>query len=369
MTLETETVADLIGYSDEPVETLATGDLPEPGVYFDMDEEMYHAAPALSNSGIKHLLVSPMDFWARSWLNPNREDEQSDAMTLGKAYHKRILEGREAFYRQYVAEIDPNDYPDALRTADHLKAFLEQHDAKKAGKKADLIDRVLDIDPTAMIWDVLVEDHKAKHEGKEFLSAAAVEKIELSASMIEKHPTLKKAFTGGFPEVSIFWVDEFGIPMKARLDYLKARAIVDLKTFANQQAKPIDRAVAYDMAARKYHLQVAVYTEAVRAAQAMIRQRGMSAVHGLDDEVWVKRFMQASSHDFVFVYQQTGIAPVARGYRFPLALAYEAGQATVRMAKQQFRDCFEAFGSDPWVDDADLVALADEDFPVFMTAD
>src|SRR3546814_14526079 len=67
----------------------------------------------------------------------------------------------------------------------------------------------------------------------------------LFRSMIEKHPDLSKAFSGGHPEVSIFWQDEqTGISCKARLDYLKARAIVDLKTFSNPLSKPIDKAIS-----------------------------------------------------------------------------------------------------------------------------
>src|SRR5438477_7932182 len=88
----------------------------EPGIYFGMREEEYHRAFALSATGIKHLRISPLDFWARSPLNAERIAEESEARIIGRAYHKRIIEGQRAFEARYAAELDPAEYPEALRT-------------------------------------------------------------------------------------------------------------------------------------------------------------------------------------------------------------------------------------------------------------
>lgn len=359
---------DTIYYGDQSVEVAPDvdfsilGERPADGVYIGMDEDTYHAAPALSTSGIKHLLTSPMDFWARmSWLNPEYEDEGTDAKDMGKAYHKRVVEGREAFYANYAPALDPRDYPAALTTADEIKERLVQLGAKVSGKKSDLIARLLESDPSAEIWDTLVSEHAEVNKGKDLLSFDLIKRIELSAAMIEKHPQLGKAFTGGYPEVSIFWTDEAGIPMKARLDYLKRQAVVDLKTFSNPFGKPIDRAVAYAIASYKYHIQVAVYMEAVKYAKSGLEW------HGAADD-FRDKFAKADDPEFLFVFQQTGVAPVARGYVFPKHLSYDCGQIEVRNAKNQFAQYVGAFGKTPWVDMTDIRTLDDTEFPAFMTA-
>ena len=81
-------------------------------IVFGMPENEYHAVNALSNSGIKELLVDPLDFWHQSWLNPGREEkETTTAMMFGKAFHALVLEGGAAFQDRYCAEPNPEDYP------------------------------------------------------------------------------------------------------------------------------------------------------------------------------------------------------------------------------------------------------------------
>lgn len=338
-----------------------------PGIYFGLPEDEYHAAPALSASGMKHLLVSPMDFWARcKWLNPDAEAETSDAMELGKAYDLRIVEGRERFYQKYAAALDVSKHPAALRTADEIKERLKALGLPVSGKKADLTARLLVADSSAEILDTLLADHAANHEGKELLPVDLLHRIEIAAAMIERHPELSKAFSGGHPQVSIFWIDaETGVPMKARLDYLKASAIVDLKTFSNPLGKPLDKAIAYSMASRKYHVQASLYHEAVDAAKALIREHGGEAIHGDVHDAWIKAFL-AGDHRFLFVFQQTGVAPVARGFVFPKYSTYDLGKIAIREAKDRYAFNWRTFGTDPWVDQSSVGTFEDSDFPAFI---
>lgn len=342
--------------------------LPE-GIHFGLDESRYHAEPALSNSGIKNLLTSPMDFWARcSWLNPDYEDERSDAMQVGKAYHARVVEGPIVFKERYAPMLDPAAHTGALKSAADIKARLAEIGEKVSGNKDEIAKRLLAADPAAQIWDELVSGHADAHKGKELLPPDLIRKIEIAAAMIEKHPDLCKAFSGGHPEVSIIWTDkEHGVPMKARLDYLKIRVIVDLKTFSNPLGKPIDRAVAYEMASRKYHLQCAVYQEAVNAAKEMVFAKGRAAVHGNVPDEWIQAFSASEPHEFLFVFQQTGLAPVARGYRFPKHNTFDIGRITANQAKLRYAECFAAFGNEPWVDVTSVRDFDDTEFPAFMT--
>ena len=370
------TVAEIIGdepHKDEPLSRLQFEGFPEPGVYFGMPEEIYHAVPALSNSGMKNLRQSSMDFWARSWMMGERESDDTEAKARGRAYHKRILEGSMAFRAYYATALDKADFGEGLLvTMDDLKAELAKWGEKPGSGKTQAITRLLNLDPTAKIWDVLCANHAELHEGRQMLSAKEMRQLELAAAMIERHPTLSKAFTGGYSEVSIFWYcEKTGVPMKARLDYLKQRAIVDLKTLANQQGKPFQLAVAYEIASRKYHVQVAVYDEAVAAAKDMFKQKNMGCVFGDDTAVppleWLQAWSSADRPVFMFVFQQTGVAPVARGYVMPHHNVVEIGRMSAQQSKQQFRQCWQTFGSEPWVDTTDIHTFDDTEFPVFIS--
>ena len=335
----------------------------EPGIYFGMPEDEYHAIPALSNSGVKQILASPMNFWAStSWLNPEFEEEESKFMDMGTAYHTRIVEGRDVFYNRYAPALDPNDFPRALVSADDLRNALPDG-VKRGGNKTELAARVLEHIPDAQIWDLTVEEYQDRNLGKEFLSQKLIKKIEVAAAMIEKHPMLSKAFCGGYPEVVIVWnCRETGVPMKARLDYLKRQAIVDLKTFSNPFNKPVDRAIAYAVASYKLHIQVAVYHEAVEEAKSL-------GFHGLIDApgiVWQDAFRKSEQHEFLFVFQQTGVAPVARGWKFPRHLTYDIGKIAVAEAKRRYKENLEKFGKDPWVDETGIQEFDDTMFPGFI---
>ena len=339
-----------------------------PGLYFDLDEDAYHAVPALSSTGIKHLKASSMDFWVRSWLNANRTDEDTDAKRLGKAYHKRVVEGHEAFERAYSTELTMADHPNAIRTMDQMKDVLRKNGLqwKTSDRRGDLIKRIRNYPKTGktIFWDDLVEDHQRRNHGKIMIPADWTAEIELRAAMVERHPHLSLCFQQGRSEVSIMWVDEdCGVPMKCRMDYLKTRAVVDLKTFSNKHGRAVDRAIATEIANYRYHIQVAVYLEGAAQIPKLVAD---GAVHGDVDPEWLE---QVAAHDkqFVFVFQQTGIAPVARGKVFQRGNVLAVAELEVRDAKQRFRICMDKFGTDPWVDDAEIGQIEDSEIPAYAT--
>jgi hypothetical protein len=339
----------------------------ESGVYFGLPEEQYHAAFALSSSSIKHLRVTGLDFWSRSALNPNLEDVQEDeadseAKILGTAYHTRIVSGKQAFAATFAPEIDVKDFPNALRTVEELKAELRQRGLKLTGTKSVLVETLLADDPTIQVWDLIQYDYEARHAGKWFLPQKYLSKIEIAAAMIEKHPTLCKAFSGGAPEVSVFWIDRtHGVPCKARLDYLKPSAIVDLKSFGNVQNKPLDIAIPREIASRKYHVQGAMYDEGASHIADFIKQE---RVFGSADPGLVAGLARNLPKTWLWVFQMKGPAPVARGITLPReGMLFRIGQAEVENAKQAFRANWEKYGSDPWVDDTPITALDDAAVP------
>lgn len=379
-----ETVAEMIGdprtdYDAPPQLIIPTAkhiaERRPDGLYFGLPEGEYHAEPRFSTSGTKNMLASTMDFWARSWLNGERDpddDETTKAKRLGTAYHKRILEGREAFYSKYAAALDPADYPGALKTVEEIKAALTEAGAKPSGKvKRDFINQLRALVPAAEVWDDLVSEHAQRWTGYEFVAPDAIRRMEIAAAMIERHPDLSRLFVDGYSEVSLFWTcRQTGVPMKARLDYLKIKMIADLKTITNQFMKPFDTACANAIAGRGYFIQALVYQEGLAAVKAMVRREGLSVVHGDYDPEWVQKLAASPQPSFTFVFQQTGIAPVARGFRFPpTLLSYGIGADLALQARRKFASCLDAYGLGWWVDDAPIRDFDNLEFPAWIGKD
>jgi PDDEXK-like domain of unknown function (DUF3799) len=332
------------------------------GLYFNLSEDEYHAVHALSASGIKHLLISNPDFWFRSPMNPLRRDEPTDAMTIGKAFHKRILEGKELFNESYALTFqEPHD---CLKTVDDIKERLRELavDTKGCKTKSDFIARLKDVDQDAVLYSDLLDAYMMLHAGKEFISADLLSSIEVAAAMIEKNPALSKCFKGGYPEVSVIWTED-GVRFKARFDYLKPRAVIDLKTFANPLNKPIDSAIYSAMASGKYHIQAAFYLRAVKAAQSAARPKDFTG-----EDKWLEAFTDCKEHDFFFVFQAKGIAPLARGKKFNRGSLWSCGEVAIEEAVRRYKECMATFGPDiPWIDSTEIDEFDDSLFPTYTT--
>jgi hypothetical protein len=86
-------------------------------------------------------------------------------------------------------------------------------------------------------------------------------------------PEVRHAFRDGYPEVVLIWhCPKTGVPMKARVDYLKLKAIVDLKSIANQRERSLENAIRFEIASYNYNVQPAVYSEGVEAVRKLVRE-------------------------------------------------------------------------------------------------
>jgi len=354
--------------------------LPSPGIYFGMPEEEYHAAPALSSSGIRNLLISPLDFWTNSYLNPAFVDEKTDAMVLGTAFHRRLLEP-ERFAAMYGPWPRREDYPNAVDGGDDLKALCGEMGLKKSGKIADLCERILEANPDAELWPVIKADLIQRLKGKTLLKASDLADIERAARLIFAHQSAAKALTGGYAEVAVFWIDEeSGVPMKCRLDYLKVKSIVDVKSFSNPLGKPLNAAVAGAMAMGRYDVQAVIYDAGVTAAKRLLRERGSEVLHGASKipNDWILAFAACERHAFAFVFIETG--PVTNvkvrefrefegygGQGMSVNAYWSAGLSGFRRGVRLYYDCMKQFGPDkPWIEDEPMKPFNDMDFPMYM---
>lgn len=342
----------------------------EPGIYFDLDEDVYHRSFALSYSGIKHFRISPYNWWVRSPLNPRQADvlaeEASDAKDMGKAFDARIVGGKSYFYSRYVPAISHSEpaYKDSLRTADDMKEYLEKLGQKKSGAKAELISRILSADPTARIWDVIEDGYRKMHEGKEFLDFGLIEKIEMAAIMIESHPELGKAFRDGAPQVSIVWYcEKTGVPCRVRYDYLKPKVITDLKTLQPKDEMPLEQAIGREIGFRKYYIQASYYLEAAAMIPQFIKE---GRVFGRPPEGFLDKLKKHKEKEWLWIFQLKGVAPVAKGRLLSKeSHLLQLGEIECDNAKHKFRSCLETYGAAPWVDPEPIKTMDDADIPAW----
>jgi hypothetical protein len=135
-----------------------------------------------------------------------------------------------------------------------------------SGTKAELAKRIKAKDTHIIIFDEVLATFRvmAERDGLEILKPDVMREVRQAAASITLNPHLARAFQGGIPEVSAFWVDEYGIPCKARLDWLKPRTIVDLKKCANARKRPFDVAVILAIAQYRYDLSARHYLDGYR---------------------------------------------------------------------------------------------------------
>lgn len=311
------------------------------GVYYDLDEEIYHAMPRFSASGIKQILVSPMDFWIRSWMNPNRTTGKKRAFEIGKAYDKLIIDGKEAFDAKYALPFDPEEYPDAMVTADDYKEELRTRDLAVGGNKPELLQRLRDNGCDRLDLDSLKANHAVIHNGKEFLSLSDYEYITNAGLYMQAQAS--NPFKDGKPQVSVLWTDEeTGVPMKARYDYLKPGLIVDLKTFSNGSGFPVDIAVARSIATYKYHIQAATYLDSHKIM-----------------------FGAPAKFQFIFVHSGATLLTIGKNFKAG-SLLHTVGHSGYRRGIELFQLYYNRFGDKPWIDDLSITDLDDTEMPAYV---
>lgn len=319
-----------------------------PGIYFGLDEKTYHAAPWLGSTNIKELYASPPDYWYDSPMNPLREiADESFAQKFGTAIHYRILHGEHEFLRRY--RFVEGETGEAV-SAEGLKNWIAGEGGVPAKLKADN-------------ERMVVEDF-----GISLLTEKTYNRILISAAMIVKNPHLAQAFTGGYPEVSIFWHDN-GVPCKCRLDYFKLRATVDLKSFRSKdRIRTLDETVLQDLFNYRYDIQVAHYQAGRRAARDLAAEGKVTILPGASgpDAAWLAKALEGEA-GWVFVFYKADGMPISKSYQIPhMSPAHASGRYALEVALAHYRDNLEKFGTDAWVNTDEPFQIAEEDIPKWL---
>lgn len=341
-------------------------DLIQDGIHFGLDKDRYHKDPALGSTDIRNLLVHPADYWWASQKNPMYEYKATKWTDWGSAFHVLICEGADAFAQRYYRGPSPKDYGDKLlETATDLKQWLSQRNMATSGAKEVMAKRVLEIDPDAPVWDKIVEREQIKAGDRFTLKPEDFDSVRLSSQMITKNPICSDLFQNGYPEVSVFWTDKFGVRLKNRYDYLRIRAIVDLKSYRHKRSyMPMMRAIFNSIGEYRLDIQACYY---LRGRDMALQHIGAGKVFGDVDKNWLDKLAEVPVSRFVWVFYQASGAPIARRVEWdPAGLYHEAADTAVNLALESFRRYSEVFGEEIWVDLSEKYTLNTEDLPAYL---
>lgn len=338
----------------------------EAGVYLGLPDCVYHSDPSLGSTDIRRLLVGPSEFFYEWSGNPDRGPRaESEAMTLGKAFHLLLLEGRQAFDAAFACKPEGDG---VLVTADDMRSWLRVHGLSEKGTKEAMAERILSVNPNTVIADKVLAEHEAN--GRRVLPFETYKRVLLAAQHITANPHLSSAFSGGVGELSVFWVRN-GIRLKARLDHVKVirheerrcALVTDLKTSAGPKfAQPLEQWCS-EVAGRN-RIQACHYLDGLNAAKRHIRD---GLVHGESNGVQ-QAIAAAQTALFSFVILKTQGAPYA-GARVlsPANPLMDTSLREIDAALDQFRIYYSRYGVNlPWVSVLEPSELSADDLPRYL---
>ncbi|EMD8583913.1 exodeoxyribonuclease VIII [Escherichia coli] len=196
----------------------------EPGIYYGISNENYHAGPGVSKSQLDDIADTPAQYLWRK--NAPVDTTKTKTLDLGTAFHCRVLEPEEFSNRFIVAP-----------------EFNRRTNAGKEEEKAFLM--------------------KCASTGKTVITAEESRKIELMYQSVMALPLGQWLVeSAGHAESSIYWEDpETGILCRCRPDKIipEFHWIMDVKTTADIQRF---KTAYYDY---RYHVQDAFYSDGYEA--------------------------------------------------------------------------------------------------------
>lgn len=290
------------------------------GIYFGLPDDVYHAVPRLSSSGIQKIDVSPATFWRGSWLDPDRPDQDEDAtiwQILGRAYHVARLEPH-LFEQTYVRELVKEEMPKGtLFTGPEMGKALEDMGLKKGGSVGEQAERLADNGfPSSQLWHIARAEWEEERGTRIPLPAKHYDQMIIDRDRITLNSQIAPLLQGGEAEVSVFWTDEHGVKLKSRIDYLTREWWADFKTFDNSRGKHLQQALSDAMRYNRYYMQAVVYREAVEA----IRTGGLDIVEAqTDDQRALVAALRIKPGELAcwYIFQEKGGIPNLLAREFP----------------------------------------------------
>lgn len=339
------------------------------GVYFNLSFDEYLAEPSLSSSGIKSLLISPLTYWTQC-LDPNRESRSTKSQDLGRALHKMLLEGERAFNSEYAVLPEPGDFPGCIQSGKELQQVCGDFGLKKSGTIMNMALRILSVAPEVLIFPVILQNAQrdAEMAGKEPLKKSIHQACLKALQTLRTNSAATAALTSGIPEVSVFF-EIGGVKFKARFDYLKPQAIIDLKSFSNQ-GLPLDKTIIQSMLKYQYHVQACLYIHAGACAHSLAQQ---GQIFGANPGEVVALTKMQQHLRFFFIFSETGVTKnvvvreMLRTTDLNSSKLWDVGTGLIEKATNIYKDNMRKYGlENPWVSENNSRAFMDEELPAWL---
>ena len=221
-------------------------DYPSGTVIHNHPEWKYRAAPGLSSTALKCFANQSPRHYQYHFLGDPQPRTPSDAMVLGSLVHCMVLEPDKVKDR-YL-----HDSEGMMRTLDDFKQYCREQGLAVTGKRDELMQRVLEHDPQAPVFDVICQNtHKT------LVKQSIWEAAERMCDSVRHCRDAQLLLSHGDAEVSVWREDEdTGLLCKCRADLLRNdRIVVDLKTAACASPAGFARAIAqhgYDLQDQHY---------------------------------------------------------------------------------------------------------------------
>lgn len=262
-----------------------------------MPIDVYHKHPALSESGLKTLLDCPARYYYK-YLSGDYEPKEKPSFKIGKACHKYILEGEDAFYKEYWH----NPYSDLTKT-ELVRILQDKFNYDCTIKNYPICD----------LMDMLLTSEGIEQKNIH-LNRNELNQVIGTARAIKQNKKAYNAFhQKGESEISLFWIDEeTGLMLKCRPDYLPENHLLvpDYKT-----CQSVNPETFYgDFIKYGYHIEAAMY------------MAGIKAVFGDDVET------------FFFVAQEKEEPYITQVY-VPDDAIVTYGDKAVRLGIEKFIEC------------------------------
>lgn len=292
----------------------------KPCIIRNMPDVVYHSTIGLSTSGLKMLLDCPALYFDK-YLSGTYIEEEKACYKIGKACHKYILEGADAFEKTYwhnpFGKMVKSDLVKELmkRALKNNNSLLMFGDISKIKD----IEKFLSTKSNEQLQGALLQVDKIERKEIE-LDCNELNQIVSLGQAINNNRHAKNAFSQkGESELSIFWVDEeTGLWLKCRPDFLPydCKLIPDYKTC--QSAKP--EKFASDFINLKYHVQAALYRTGIYEVTKYL----------LGEPIEVE--------DFFFVAQEKKRPFITQVY-LPEMNIVDYGYKAIRKALDTFLEC------------------------------
>jgi hypothetical protein len=199
---------------------IGSTELPAPGLHPAYPSELYHQRKlgVVSKSALDLVRRSPAHY--RAWIDGALPDDETPALTFGRAFHCALLEP-ETFARRYTVQPDFGDC-----------RFKENKLSR--------------------------DQWRAANAQREALAPDTAQAISGMVEAVQAHPLAGKMIRDGDPELTLTWKDpDTGLTCKIRMDYYvrKLGMIVDAKSTDDASPDAFRRSIAK----YGYHRQDALY--------------------------------------------------------------------------------------------------------------